>query len=411
MKLEYDTFELENGLKVFVQEDLNVRKVAVNVLYKVGARDEQSHRTGMAHLFEHLMFSGSKNIPDYDVHVQKMGGENNAYTNNDITNYYITCPSNQLETAFWLESDRMLEIDLSQKNVDVQKSVVSEEFKQRYLNQPYGDAYLSLRPLVYKVHPYRWMTIGEKLEHIEAVTLDECIQFFQSFYAPNNAILSVAGGVSLDEVKKLAEKWFGGIPSRKINRPERLPEPIQKKSNFEEIYRSVPYSCLYRAYRMPARNHADYYAADLITDILSNGKSSKLYQRLVKDLKLAGRVSCFSWGLYDPGMMSLEARCAENVNIKDLENEIDNILYTLADLVTEEELQMVKNKSKSLFAFDRIPVINKAQNIALSESIGNADLINDSIDLYMNVTIDELKASVKNLISPEKASTLYYIAK
>lgn len=410
MRIAYQSFILENGLKVIVHEDPSVNKVAVNIVYKVGARDEQEHRTGLAHLFEHLMFSGSKNIPDYDTHVQRIGGECNAFTNSDLTNYYLTCPANQLETAFWLESDRMLEIDLSQKNVDVQKSVVCEEFKQRYLNQPYGDAYLHLRPLHYKKHPYRWMTIGMNLSHIEEVTLAECQHFFNSFYAPNNAVMCVAGGITLDQVKILAEKWFAPIPNRFVDRPIKETEPKQTEVRATTIHKKVPFSAVYKAYHMPARAEKAYYAADMITDILSNGKSTRLFQALVKEQKVASRISAFSWGLFDPGMISIEGRIAEGVSVTQYEEALAGVLNRLADEITETELQSMKNKVLSAETFEKTTILNRAMNLAIYDYIGDAELINTNSDRYQQLTLDDIRQAIAEYLRPTNCSTLYYLS-
>jgi predicted Zn-dependent peptidase len=305
MHISYEYFELANGLKVYVNTVPGVSKVAFNLLYNVGAKDEYEHRTGLAHLFEHLMFSGSKHIPDYDRHVQLAGGQNNAFTNSDITNYYLTVPANQLETAFWLESDRMLSLDFSQRNLDIQKSVVCEEFKQRYLNQPYGDAYLYLRPLHYRVHPYKWMTIGKELAHIEDVTLPEIEDFFFRFYAPNNAVLALSGAVTVSEAQELAEKWFGSIPRRLVQRPAYDAEPLQTEARTETVIRKVPSHAVYRAYHLPSRLSPDFYAADLIADVLGNGSSAPFHQYLVKNTQVAADVFAFTWGLHDHGLLTV----------------------------------------------------------------------------------------------------------
>jgi predicted Zn-dependent peptidase len=408
VNIHYDTFELANGLRVIVQPDPSVQKAAVNVLYRVGAADETPARTGLAHLFEHLMFGGSKNIPHYDAHVQRVGGENNAFTNSDITNYYITLPAAQLETAFWLESDRMLELDFSQRSLDVQKSVVMEEFKQRYLNQPYGDAYLLLRPLVYQHHPYQWMTIGKELSHIETVELGEIKDFFFSFYAPNNATLVVAGGVTTQEVERLANKWFGPIPRRDVRRPARATEPPQQEARTLTVHKPVPFAGVYKAYRAPARNQPGYRAADLLTDLLSGGKASRLYRHLVKETQVAATVSAFSWGLYDDGLISINAQIAQGRSVEEYERELAVVLRGL-DSLSDAELQRQKNKVESSGAFEKTEVANRALALAVYDSFADAALINTDVSLYQAVTLAQVQEARAALLQPHNCSTLYYL--
>src|ERR1044071_3521328 len=294
--IAFKEFELENGLRVIVHEDRTVQIAVMNILYDVGSRDEQPHKTGFAHLFEHLMFGGSKNIPSYDEPLQLVGGENNAFTNTDITNYYLTVPASNLETGFWLESDRMLSLSFDPKVLEVQRKVVIEEFKQRYLNQPYGDVWLKLRPLAYQSHPYQWATIGKEIAHIEEATMDDVKDFFFAHYLPNNAVLVVAGNVTVDQIKQLSKKWFEPIPAgKKLER--KLPlEPKQKGKRILNVEAKVPANALYKAYHMPGRFHADYYATDLLSDILSRGQSSRLYQKLVKEKEIFTSISSFVMG-------------------------------------------------------------------------------------------------------------------
>lgn len=406
--LTFDQFTLDNGLRVIVHEDHSVAKAAVDVVYRVGARDERPERTGMAHLFEHLMFGGSRHIPDFDTHVQRAGGENNAFTNNDITNYYITLPAAQLETALWLESDRMLELDFSQRSLDVQKSVVIEEFKQRYLNQPYGDAYLHLRPLHYITHPYRWMTIGEKVEHIEAVTLDEVRDFFYTHYAPNNATLVVAGDVTRSQVERLAEKWFGSIPRRTIA-PKLYPtEPAQTAARARTVSGPVPHAAVYRAYRAPERTHPDFHALDLLCDLLTGGKGARLYQALVKGRQVASTVSAFTWGLYGPGMISINGQVADGHSIEAYQAALDEALAAL-DTLTPDELERAKAKAESMDAFEKTEVAQRAMALAIYDSIGDPQLINTELDRYRSVTLDQLHAARARWLTAEQCSTLTYL--
>jgi len=409
MRIEFTTHTLDNGLRVLVHEDPTVAKAAFDLCYRVGARDERPQRTGMAHLFEHLMFGGSKHVPDYDVHVQRIGGENNAFTSNDLTNYYVTCPAAQLETVFWLESDRMLELDFSQKSLDVQISVVCEEFKQRYLNQPYGDAWLHLRPLHYTRHPYRWMTIGQTLEQIEAVTLDEVREFFFSFYAPNNATLAVAGGVKTDEVLRLAEKWFGPIPRRNTVRPERTAEPPQTEARSKTISANVPHTAVFKAYHIPARADDGYYAADLLTDLLANGKASRLYRHLVQDTQIATRVSAYSWGLYDPGMISIDARLTPGRSVKEYEAELNVALDGLRKEASEEELRRIQTKVEAMETFDKAAVLNRAMSLATYDYLGDPDLVNTNLERYQRLTLDDVHEAYDRYLRPDNCSTLYYL--
>ena len=409
MHIPYTTHTLDNGLRVLVHEDPTVGKAAFDLCYRVGARDEQPHRTGMAHLFEHLMFGGSKHIPDYDTHVQRIGGENNAFTSNDLTNYYITCPAAQLETVFWLESDRMLELDFSQKSLDVQISVVCEEFKQRYLNQPYGDAWHHLRPLHYQKHPYRWMTIGQALEQIEAVTLAEVREFFFNFYAPNNATLAVCGGVQTDEVLRLAQKWFGPIPRRHTQRPDRPAEPPQTEARRQSVTAHVPHAAVFKAYHIPARSDDRYYAADLLTDLLANGKASRLYRHLVQDTQVATRVSAYSWGLYDPGMISIDARLTPGTAVERYESELQAALETFRNEVDAPELERTLTKVEAMDTFDKTTVLNRAMLLATYDYLGDPDLVNTNFDHYRRLTVADLQAACDLYLRPTNCSTLVYL--
>ncbi|MFM9026621.1 MAG: M16 family metallopeptidase, partial [Bacteroidota bacterium] len=313
--IRFSRHVLSNGLPLIVHEDPSTPLATVNLLYKVGARDEDPKRTGFAHLFEHLMFGGSVNIPEYDSPLQLAGGDNNAFTNNDITNYYCTLPANNLETAFWLESDRMLSLAFSEKSLDVQRQVVVEEFKQRYLNQPYGDVWLLLRPLAYKVHPYQWATIGKEVSHIEEATLQDVRDFFFKYYTPDNAVLVVAGGVKEGSVVELAEKWFGGIQRNIASRPPYPAEPRQQEERRLTVKRDIPFDALYMAFHACSRLDDDFYATDLMTDILSRGKSSRLYNVLVKEKKLFSDVSAYLTGDFDKGLVVVEGKLLKGVSI------------------------------------------------------------------------------------------------
>ncbi len=408
----FDKFILDNGLKVIVHQDKTTPVVAFNLLYDIGARDENPNKTGFAHLFEHLMFEGSLNIPSYDTPLQKAGGENNAFTSNDITNYYITLPKENIETAFWLESDRMLGLELTQEKLDIQKKVVVEEFKQRYLNQPYGDWNLFLRPMAYKVHPYQWPTIGKELSHIENTTLQEVNDFFFKHYAPNNAILVVAGNVEVDDIKKLSEKWFGPIPKRDVATRNIPQEPTQVEERKNTIERSVPLNAIYQAYHMSARGEDDYYATDLISDILSNGKSARLMQRLVKEQKLFSTINAYISGDIDAGLFIVNGNLNEGVSFEEGEAAICKELQLLiSEKVDEYELNKVKNKVESTLIYSEISILNKAMNLAYSELLGSAELINTETEQYRKVTVDQIQKVARDMFQPSNCSTLLYKTK
>jgi len=403
---------LPNGLRVLHSKDSTTNMVAVNLLYNVGARDEQPDKTGFAHLFEHLMFGGSVNVPDFDGPLQKAGAENNAWTNNDITNYYISIPAENLETAFWLESDRMLELDFSQKSLDTQKNVVIEEFKQRNLNQPYGDLQMLLRPLTYKVHPYQWCTIGKDPSHIANATLDEVKDFFYRYYAPNNAILSVVGNIEFEEVVRLAEKWFGSIPARDV-KPKAIPlEPVQTEARFLKVERDVPANLICKAYHMPDRLNENYAVCDLISDLLSNGNSARLYRSLVQELKLFSEINVYVSGDIDEGLLHVKGKLNEGIS---LEMADDAIVAEISKLLTEPisdyEMEKVKNKYESNHVFSELNYLNKATNIAYYELLNQAEDINSEVEKYRAVTAKQVKQIAGMLFRPENSSTLYYCKK
>ena len=380
--INFERFELDNGLKVIVHQDKSTPIVAFNLLYDVGARDEDPSRTGFAHLFEHLMFGGSVNIPDYDEVVEKAGGQNNAFTSNDITNYYITLPKENLEQAFRLESDRMLSLAFTPKSLEVQRQVVIEEFKQNYLNQPYGDIHLLLRPLAYQKHPYQWPTIGKEVSHIEKATMEQVKDFFYKHYAPNNAILVVAGDVYADQIKTLAQKWFGPIERRAVPVRNLPKEPRQTKARKLEVERDVPVDVLYKVFHMCARTDKDFYATDLISDLLSRGNSSRLYNSLVKDQKLFSEVDAFVGGELDKGLFYIAGKLASGVTMMQAEAGIDAELEKLKSVLVEEnELRKVKNKVISAQLFSELNVLNKAMSLATSELMGDLNLVNNEIAL------------------------------
>ena len=400
---------LENGLRIVHSEDKNTQMVALNVLYNVGARDEHPDHTGFAHLFEHLMFGGSVNIPDYDMHVQNAGGENNAWTNNDITNYYITLPRQNVETGFWLESDRMLSLDFNERSLEVQRHVVVEEFKQRNLNQPYGDVGHLVRGLVYKTHPYQWPTIGKEPAHIENATLDEVKDFFFRFYAPNNAILAVTGNISFDDTVALAEKWFGPIPRRNVQ-PRNLPlEPKQTEERRLTVERNVPVDALHMVFYKCDRLHPDYHVFDMLSDLLSAGRSSRLIQHLVVERQVFGSIDAYISGSIDTGMFYVVGKVAPGVSLEEAEAAVWEELEAMkTEDIAEEELEKVKNRYESEQIFSNINYLNVATNLAFFELIGRAEDINHEVEKYRAVTADRIKEVAKRTFIRENCSVLYY---
>ncbi len=410
--ITFEKFTLENGLKVIVHQDRSTPLVAFNILYNVGSRDEMPNKTGFAHLFEHLMFEGSINIRAFDTALQMAGGENNAFTNNDITNYYITLPKENIETAFWLESDRMLSLDFSEKKLSIQKNVVIEEYNQRYLNQPYGDVFLLLKPLAYKVHPYQWPTIGKNISHIKNATLKDVKDFFIHHYAPNNAILSVAGNITTEEIKNLAEKWFAPIEKRDIYKPQIPKEPKQNEPRFLRVEREVPFDAIYKAYHMSAKTHPDYYVADLISDILANGKSARLYQKLVKQKQLFSDINAYITGDIDEGLFVVTGKLMKGVAIQEGEKAIENELETLInDLIDDSEIEKVKNKYESVFQFAHISALNKAMDLAYQELLGDANRINEDVKKFRAVTKQDVQSVAKTLFDQKNSSTIHYLSK
>jgi predicted Zn-dependent peptidase len=410
--INFERFTLNNGLRVIVHEDKSTPMAVVDVIYDVGARDEDIERTGFAHLFEHLMFGGSKHIPVYDEPLQLAGGGNNAFTTNDLTNYYCQLPSENIETAFWLESDRMLSLAFSEKSLAVQRKVVSEEFKEHYINKPYGDVWHELRQLAYSKHPYKWMTIGKELRHIEEATLNDVKNFFRKFYHPANAVLVVAGNVELNKVKEFAEKWFGGLPAG-TKTPHRYDEePAQEQPHRKTIEADVPLDALYKCWHMCSRTDPKYYATDLITDMLGGGGSSRLFQSLVKEKQLFSNIECYHFGSTDPGLLAIEGKLVKGVKIEDAERAVIEELELLQrEGVPENELEKVKNKTESAMAFEDMSLMNRASSLAMYELLGDANLINTELEKYRAVTTDDVLQLSRELFRENNCSTLYYLAK
>ena len=400
---------LDNGLRIVHSEDNSTQMVALNILYNVGARDEHPEHTGFAHLFEHLMFGGSVNIPDYDTPVQNAGGENNAWTNNDITNYYITLPCGNAETGFWLESDRMLSLDFNEKSLEVQKHVVTEEFKQRNLNQPYGDVSHIIRDMAYKTHPYRWPTIGKEISHITNATMDDVKDFFYRFYAPNNAILSVSGNITFEETVRLAEKWFGDIPRRDI-RERNLPmEEQQTEERRLTVERNVPVDTLYMAFHMCNRRDRRYHTFDIMSDILCNGRSSRLIQRLVIGKKIFSSVDAYISGSIENGLFHITGKPCDGISLEEAEQAVWEELEKLKhEPINPRELEKVKNRYESEQIFSNINYLSVATNLAFFELIGKAEDINSEVDRYRSVTAEEIAATAKECFVRTNCNTLYY---
>ncbi len=409
--IQFEKFTLGNGLRVIVHEDHSTPMAVMNIMYDVGARDEDPERTGFAHLFEHLMFGGSINVPGYDEPLQMAGGENNAYTTNDLTNYYIQLPSQNLETAFWLESDRMLSLAFDEKSLETQRKVVCEEFKEHYLTKPYGDVWHRMRELAYKKHPYRWMTIGKELSHIENAKLEDVKNFFFKYYRPANAVLVVAGNVTVEKVKTLAEKWFGDIPSGEKYKRNLPQEPEQTEERKIEIKADVPLDALYKCWHMPGRLDRRYYIIDLLTDILSGGGSSRLYQSLVKEKQLFSNIECHHFGSTDAGLVVVEGKLVKGIDMKEAELAVNLELEKMKnELVAENELQKVKNKTESMIVFEDMSVMSRANSLAYYEILGDAAWMNFELEKYGLVTIEDILEESRNIFQEKNCNTIYYMS-
>ena len=410
--IHYDRFVLDNGLRVLVHEDHSTPMAVLNILYDVGSRDENPAQTGFAHLFEHLMFGGSVNIPDYDEPLQRAGGENNAYTTNDLTNYYCQMPAENLETAFWLESDRMLSLAFSEKSLLVQKKVVCEEFKEHYINKPYGDVWHKMRELAYKTHPYRWQTIGKELSHIENAHIDDVKHFFFKHYRPVNAIMVVAGNVERENVKQLAEKWFGGIPMGEKHERNLPQEPRQTEARHEDIYANVPLDAFIRAWHMDARLQKGYYVMDLATEILGGGGSSRLFQSLVKEKQLFSNLDCYHFGSTDKGLVAIEGKLVKGIKMEDAAKALDEEIEKIqANKVSDLELQKVKNKTESVIAFEDMGVMSRANSLAMYELLGDAEMMNTELERYHEITVEDIQQECKEVFRKDNSNTIFYHSK
>ena len=410
--IQFDRFTLDNGLKVLVHQDTSTPMAVVNVLYNVGSKDENPHKTGFAHLFEHLMFGGSVNIPDYDEPLQRAGGENNAYTTNDLTNYYCQLPAENIETAFWLESDRMLSLAFSEKSLEVQRKVVCEEFKEHYINKPYGDAWHKMRKLAYTQHPYQWMTIGASLEHVEQATMQEVKDFFFQFYRPNNAILVVTGNVTTEQVKALSEKWFGPIEAGKAYHRNLPVEPRQEKNKSLDVRADVPMDMLMMTWHMGGRFDASYHATDLITEVLGGGASARLYEELIKKKQIFSSIDCYHFGTIDPGLLVIEGKLVKGISMSVAEKAVlDEVAKLTNELLEEKEVQKVINKTESIICFEDMSIMNRAHSLAFYELLGDAQLMNTELEKYQAVTPAIIQATAQAIFTEQNRNTLYYYSK
>jgi predicted Zn-dependent peptidase len=396
---------------VLLHEDKSTPMVAVNILYDIGSKDENPEKTGFAHLFEHLMFGGSANIPDFDDPIQMAGGENNAFTNSDMTNFYEVLPAENLEVALWLESDRMLSLNFDEKVLDTQRKVVVEEFKETCLNEPYGDVWHHISDLAYKVHPYRWPTIGLEPKHVEDARMDDVKDFFFKFYRPNNAILVIAGNVEPAKTLMLVEKWFGDIPAGEVPVRRLQSEPPQPVFREKIVEAKVPVDALYLIFHTCARIHPDFYAVDLLSDVLASGPSSRLYRRLLKEKKLFSHIDCYITASNDPGLLIVEGKPSDGVSMEVAEAAIWDEIAQLTDQpIAQQELEKIVNKSESSLVFSEVTVLNKAINLAFFELVGDASIINREVNLYQNVTVEEMQRVAKEVFKKENCSRLIYKA-
>ncbi len=410
--ITYHKTTLNNGLKVIIHQDSSSPIAALNLLYNVGARDENEERTGFAHLFEHLMFGGSSNIPDFDTHVETAGGSNNAFTSNDITNYYITIPKENLETALWLESDRMLSLAFTPKSLEVQRQVVIEEFKQNYLNQPYGDAYLLLRDLSYKVHPYKWATIGKKIEHIEQATMEDVKKFFFTHYAPNNAILCISGDVDIEESIALVEKWFGAIPKREVPKRNLPTEPKQKEERILHVERDVPVNMIYKVFHICDRRDNRFFVVDILSDILSRGRSSRFHEILMRQKQIFTEIDAYVGGDLDPGLLYIIGKLSDGVSMEEGDAAIWEVLEQLKkETIQERELTKLKNKFEASHLYQQAGILDKAMELCYAELLGDANLVNEDLAQYQKSTDKDVQLMANEIFTKENCSTLFYHAK
>jgi len=407
--VEFHKFQLQNGIRLIVQPNKDTAIASLNVLYDVGSKDEQPDKTGLAHLMEHLMFEGSVNIPNYDAVLQNAGGENNAFTNNDVTNYYLYLPAQNLELGFWLESDRLYQLALTEKKFLNQQKVVLEEFEETTLDIPYGDAWHHLRNLTYKKHPYRWPVIGLTREHVANFTYNDVINFYEKHYQPQHSIWVVAGPVNVDEVKAMAEKWLANLPNNTTYKRSLFNEPEQHEFRQKTIEGNLPSDALYMAFKMPGRNNKNYHACEILSDVLATGRSSRFEQNLVKKQRLFSSINAFVTSDLEQGMFVVEGMVNSGVSLSNAEASVWNELELLkTELVGEKELERIKNKIETTIAFSENNPLNTAINIAFYELMGNANEINEEIGKFRSLTSPQIKATANKLFQKNKCSTVRY---
>lgn len=407
--IDFQEFMLANGLRVIIHKTPECAMAALNVMYNVGSRDEDESRTGLAHLFEHLMFGGSENIPSYDTELQRAGGTNNAYTTSDVTNYHCMLPSYNIETAFWLESDRMLNLAFNESHFEVEKKVVVEEFKERCLNKPYGNAWHKLRELAYTKHPYNWPVLGKNLAHIEGTRMEEVKQFFYKFYKPNNAVLVVSGGIDEDEVKELCEKWFGPIKAGAIMNKDFPQEPAQVAPRNIELQAKVPFDAIYKAYHIPGRLSPEYYALEILSAILSEGNSSKLYETLVNDKKIFNSINAYTSQSVDPGLLVISGTVSKKISLEQAEQELDSLIESVLNVgISERELDKAKNNYVSSTTFASMDLLARSEELAFATILGNTNMVNEDLEKMDGVSSSYVYRVAMEVLRPENCSTLFY---
>lgn len=409
--IDFYRAKLENGLTLIHHEDKTTPFVLTNILYKVGAKHESPSRTGFAHLFEHLMFGGTKLFEDFDIPLQEAGASNNAFTNNDVTNYYEWLPAHNAELAFCMEADRMVNLKINKKSLDVQKSVVIEEFKEQYINKPYGDVWHIIREMVYEKHPYRWPTIGLIPDHIKEAKLEDVKEFYENFYTPSNAILVVAGNINRETCLEYTEKWFSPVTKKMHFVPEIPTEPEQNKQKRKTVHRDVKQNRLYVVFKMPGKDDPLFTVADLLSDILSLGESSILYKKFVIENKVAFDTDAFISGSVDTGLFVFTIRFKDNVNPEDSESVLFEIIKNVMDYITPKALEKVKNKNLTSIYFSENELMNRGIGLAMGEALGDAGKINEEEAKYLGVTMDDLRSFAQKYLTPEKSNILYYLKK
>jgi predicted Zn-dependent peptidase len=410
--IKFEKHTLNNGIRVLLNVDRNTPLTAFNIMYNVGSKHENENKTGLAHLFEHLMFSGSKNVKDFDYHTQIAGGDNNAFTNNDVTDFYITIPTSNIETALWLECDRMANLDLTKKKFETEKKVVIEEFKETTLNVPYGDMWHHLSEMCYSNHPYRWPTIGKSIDQIKSITIKDALDFYNRFYNPKNSIITISGNFDPENILHLTNKWFGSIEKKSIDKIVLPAEPVQTEYNERILTDNVPSNAIYLAFHVSGRNDKEYYTHDILSDILGRGRSSRLYQKLVKEKEYFSEIHAYITGSMDPGLLVIEGMISDSVDVGLAENSIFEVLKEMKEnLIPEYELQKLKNKMENQIAFEEINILSKAINLGQHELLGNPDLINSQIDFYNMVTQDLVIREANKVFSENNCSKLIYLKK